>query len=823
MNSNQHHKHFLSLKWKTLFLLFAVLVIINCFLMLIGYQHLQHFFEQQLSQSIQQNANALLKQSRQRLLELGSATSLSANRDIGEGLIESVLEQHLNNNWYNLQLEWGLESISLHNEGGNQVKSWGYFQPSESISTLAETVLLEFEPKTQIQCSDKCRILAALPIVLADGTTKILILSTTLVDFIIDFSLEHDLGAALVRNKQESPANNPFQLWDYHIVGITHKHRYQEYLLTLNNELQPKTFLQQGMSLKINDQIIYFHAIPIELKNNNIDSFIILMSDVTEQRNAIYQNLIILGLILCGGLMASLIAMFLVLKGPMQRIKKQSELLPLLAKSGFSMVRKEIKKRQREGLTHDELDILEETAISLSHQLELMEKEIGSRTNELEHMALYDVLTGLANRRLFSESLAKITDESQLTGEIFAVIFIDLDNFKRINDSLGHDAGDQLLIEVGKRLTETVRPTDIVARLGGDEFTLILANVKSTANVRMVMDKILLSFVEIVHIGTDKEVVVSPSIGVAIGPEHGTEVHELMRCADLAMYHAKQEGKNCYHFFDSGMNEEIQNSMRLEKEINNAILKKQFRLYYQPIVDLRTGKVVMLEALLRWLHPVKGLLAPFEFIDMLEESGKIVELGPQLFEMSCLAIKLLDGCGLSDINIAINISAKQFKDPQLIEKLSAVLEQTKVTPDRLELEITENTLMEDLDRQCELLTELKEMGYKLAIDDFGTGYSSLSYLKELPVDVLKIDRSFIKDIPFDKQDIAITSAIAAMAYKLDLKVVAEGIETIEQQRFLEELGCEYGQGYIFQKPKALETFITYLKENDAEVKSRLAM
>ena len=473
-------------------------------------------------------------------------------------------------------------------------------------------------------------------------------------------------------------------------------------------------------------------------------------------------------------------------------------------------------------MTHDELDILEETAISLSHQLELMEKEIGSRTNELEHMALYDVLTGLANRRLFSENLARILDESKLSGDIFAVVFIDLDNFKRINDSLGHDAGDQLLIEVANRLTDNVRPTDMVARLGGDEFTLLLPNVKNIENVQMILDKILLSFHEQVVVGIEKEIIVTPSIGIAIGPEHGIEVHELMRCADLAMYHAKQEGKNCYHFFDMDMNEKIQNSMRMEKEINNAIANNQFRLYYQPIVDLKTGKVVMLEALLRWLHPVKGLLAPFDFIDTLEESGKIVELGPQLFEMACLAIKLLDGCGLEDINIAVNISAKQFKDPKLIAKLSAVLEAMNVVPERLELEITENTLMDDLDHQCALLTELKDMGYKLAIDDFGTGYSSLSYLKKLPVDVLKIDRSFIKDIPFDKQDIAITSAIAAMAYKLGLEIVAEGIETIEQQRFLEELGCEYGQGYIFQKPKALETFITYLKENNEEVKKKLA-
>ena len=820
MASLQDHKHFLSLKWKTLLLLFGVLVSINSLLMVVGYQHLQHFFEQQLSQSIQKNAHALMKQSRNRLLELGSATSLSANSDNAEGFNEKLLEQHINNSWYNIQLEWGLESISLYDENASQFNSWGNYQPTHHIETLIATVATEFSPKTKILCTDKCRIFAAQPVVLKSGQTKIMLLSTTLVDFIINFSLEHDLGAALLRHQQENQARNRFMLWDFHIAGITHKPEFQTYLQALNTEIQPKSFLQKGISLSINDKVIYFHAIPIEVNNGAVDSFMILMSDVTIQSDAIYKNMLISALILCSGLIVTLLALFLVLRGPMQRIKKQSELLPLLAKSGFAVVRKEIKKRKHGSLTHDELDILEETAVSLSHQLELMEKEIGSRTNELEHMALYDVLTGLANRRLFSENLARTLDESQNTGGIFAVVFIDLDNFKRINDSLGHDAGDQLLIEVAKRLSDNVRPTDVVARLGGDEFTLILPNVRSKENVQMILDKILLSFQEIITLAGDKEIVVTPSIGIAIGPDHGDAVQELMRCADLAMYYAKQEGKNCYHFFDKQMNDEIQNSIRLEKEVHNAIVNKQFRLYYQPIVDLKTGKVVMLEALLRWLHPVKGLLAPFEFIDMLEESGKIVDLGPQLFEMACLSIKLLDGCGLSDINIAINISAKQFKDPALTEKLTEILQQTRVKPERLELEITENTLMEDLDRQCELLTSLKDLGYKLAIDDFGTGYSSLSYLKELPVDVLKIDRSFVKDIPFDKQDIAITSAIAAMAYKLGLEVVAEGIETIEQQRFLEELGCEYGQGYIFQKPLALETFITYLRANAEDFRKK---
>ena len=344
---NQQHKHFLSLKWKTLFLLFGVLVLINCFLMLIGYQHLQQFFEQQLSQSIQHNANALLKQSRQRLLELGSATSLSANTDMAEGLKEQLLEKHLNNNWYNLQLEWGLESVSLHNQETGNVKSWGNYQPTKALDKLANTVMEAFEPKTQIICTDKCRIFAAQPIVLDDGTTKIMILSTTLVDFIIDFSLEHELGAALLRLQQENQSHNRFKLWDYHITGITYKSRYQNFLHTLNTEVQPKTFLQKGVSLDIDDKVIYFHAIPIELNNGTVASFIILMSDVTQQRNAIYHNLMISGLILCCGLVFSLLAMFLVLRGPMQRIKKQSELLPLLAKSGFAMVRKEIKKRQR--------------------------------------------------------------------------------------------------------------------------------------------------------------------------------------------------------------------------------------------------------------------------------------------------------------------------------------------------------------------------------------------------------------------------------------------------------------------------------------------
>ena len=810
----KRNRRFLSIKWKTLFLVSSVLLSINASLLIVGYRHVQNFLELQLSESTQKNISALLIQSKKNLLLVASTLALTANKNVEEGLQEKILQEYMNNNWESLAFDLALESIAVYGEDEEESSSnWGNVESSKDLKMLVKNVAVFSRSRALFSCQAQCRIYAALPIFMDDGSSKVLVISKTLTDFIVQFSVNYNIGIALLRNKVPAVEPNSFRIWDYFLTGITSDADYKNQLLQLSENVSFQKFVHKGWHLNVNEKHFYFYAIPVKDDKKIATNFMVLMTDITEQKQGIINNLMVGVVIFCLGLSLTMLSLFFVLNRPMQRIVFQAELLPLLAKSGFKLVRKEIGEHHKDKNTYDELDIFEETAVSLSYQLEQMEAEIGSRTDELEAMALYDVLTGLANRRKFTDEINEVLASTKTSKEIFAIVFIDLDNFKWVNDSLGHDIGDELLILVANHLRKSVRPTDLVARLGGDEFTIILKDIGNSENIVTVLEKILEAFRSFIKLEHHSSMAVTPSMGIAIGPTNANSVTDLMRCADIAMYSAKQDGKNCYQFFDQRMHDEIQKALILEDEVSEGIKNREFRLYYQPIVDLKTGKVLMLEALVRWIHPEKGVLAPFAFIDMLEESGKIVELGPQLFEMACLALKLLEACGLEDIRIAINISAKQFKDEKLVNKLLQVINRNKVKPSSLELEITENTLMENLEEQCLLLKKFQDIGFDIAIDDFGTGYSSLSYLKELPVNVLKIDRSFIKDTPDNKQDVAITSAIAAMAHKLQLDIVAEGIETVEQQNFLQDIECKYGQGYLYQKPEPLETMINFLKDN----------
>lgn len=813
VDSNKKTTHFLSLRWKVFFLLGLLLTTINGSLTYFGYHYLQQMLADQLSDYIESSSSSLIISSQQKLLDLAAAITLAGDSEDNGGLTAQSLKRHLNNKWDILQINYALESVVLIDQAGTLTIQQGSYQPNEHIVAMAQQVTENYEPVTRISCRANCSILAAVPQSFADGSTQTVVLSFSLVDYILEFSQQNDLGVVLLRKHSAEPLSADSAAWGYRIDGVTNRGVYQPLLKSLEAEVRIDRVIRQGVSLEVKgDKFYYFHGVAIKDVDASDDNILLLISDISEQRMEIYRDLYAAVSIFVVGSLLTMVVLLLVLRKPMSRMSQLAELLPLLAESGFKRLRSKMPEQQSVFLFHDELDVVDQTAVFLSHKLEKMEAEIQGRTSELEYMALHDVLTGLANRRQYIHHLNSIIKDCETFGERFAVVFIDLDNFKRINDSLGHEAGDELLIEVSRRLTKGVRETDIVARFGGDEFTLLLPQLSSISNVVDIMEKLLCSFQKTIVV-SGKEIMVTPSIGIAVGPDNGKEAVELMRCADMAMYEAKQEGKNCYHFFTDEMNNNVQRVIRIENELCEGIDYNQFRLYYQPLVDFRTGKVVSLEGLLRWNHPTKGLLGPVDFIDILESNGQIVLLGPQIFEMACLDLRLLQKLGLDDLTIAINISAKQFHDVSFVKKFLAVFEKTGISASSLKLEITENTLMVDIDRQVELMYELKAMGFKLSIDDFGTGYSSLSYLKKLPVDELKIDRSFVMDIPDNSDDMEITAAITEMAHKLRLKVVAEGVETAEQQAFLKGINCDYGQGYLYHRPEALEKLIPYLQQN----------
>jgi len=432
---------------------------------------------------------------------------------------------------------------------------------------------------------------------------------------------------------------------------------------------------------------------------------------------------------------------------------------------------------------------------------------------KMEQLALYDELTGLANRRLFYSKLGLLLDNLN-ESTIGAVMLLDLDFFKTINDTRGHHIGDELLKAVARRLRHALQEQDVAARLGGDEFALLISPVESEERVMHIAERILSALTRPFSID-DTELQVTTSLGIALVPKDGTEPDSLLKHADLAMYQAKEMGRNQFRFFTESLHEQLQTYIRFTREMPVALEKGEFLLNYQPQVDLQTGEIIGAEALIRWQHPELGIVPPPEFISVAEETGFIVPLGRWVIATACEALRELKASGYGHLRVAVNLSARQFRDPQLISMISQILKDTDVAPDQLEIEITETLLMHDVQQAINTLQELQSLGMTIAIDDFGIGYSSFNYLKTLPINVLKVDREFIKDIPDHLDDMEITAAIISMAHRLNLRVVAEGIETQVQQVFLEEHACDFGQGYLFSRPVPLDQFMALLPATEA--------
>ena len=434
----------------------------------------------------------------------------------------------------------------------------------------------------------------------------------------------------------------------------------------------------------------------------------------------------------------------------------------------------------------------------------------------MEQMAFYDTLTNLANRRLFQERLAHTIERGTRSKRTSALLYLDLDNFKRVNDTLGHQIGDHLLREVALRLQECVRSEDTVGRTGGDEFTILLDEVNSPTDAGLVAQKILNHLREPIQI-SGHPLIVTTSIGITILPSDGLDPNLLMRNADLAMYRAKERGRNNYQFYSDDMNTNAVARLRTEYEIRQAIENEEFELYYQPKVAISDCEITGFEALIRWNHPERGVLTPDEFIEIAEDTGSIIDIGSWVIEEACRASASFTSALNKSISIAINISPRQFRDPNLVTTVRRNVRETNIDANQVELEITETMLMQDVAAAQETVHRLSELGIRLAIDDFGTGYSSLNYLKRFPINTVKVDKSFIMDLPNNPDDMAITRAVIAMAHQLKMEVVAEGVETREQFEFLSLQKCEYAQGWLFSKAVPLHDAIALLEQDLSSV------
>lgn len=442
--------------------------------------------------------------------------------------------------------------------------------------------------------------------------------------------------------------------------------------------------------------------------------------------------------------------------------------------------------------------------VARSHESQAREKEL----------AQLDVLTGLPNRAAARERFEHAVAVGQRNNTRVGLMFLDLDDFKTINDSYGHQTGDEFLKQTAERLTQTVRVSDCVCRLGGDEFLIILESVKDSSQVAVVADKILSAIKQPIHLD-NADLVVSASIGIAIAPDDGRDFDTICRQADIAMYHTKGSGRNNYHFFDETMNRKLQDRLRVLGYLHDAVNRSQFELYFQPKIDLRSGRVIGAESLIRWNHPEMGLIHPGEFIPIAEQSGLIMEIGDWVITESCRSGKRWQDITSSEFSIAVNISSIQFSRADLLGRIKGALQESGLSPQSLELELTETLLIDNNDTIKESLEQLRDLGVVLSIDDFGTGYSNLGYLKAFDVSVLKIDRSFISKILSSDHDRVIVEAIMQVATQLDLRVVAEGVENRDVAEALLELGCDMAQGYYWSEPLNAGEFEKFLTRKNA--------
>ena len=689
-----------------------------------------------------------------------------------------------------LQINHNVESLWLVSE---QVKP--VFQsspmPAQVLASI-KRVIQTSAPDYQLSCVQECLQLVSIPILNAKGDMAIVSMAISFVDviFAINQALENQVAIVAFEKSAE------VKLAQAEIITSSAPKLMNSLFMNSQSQAMLSNVKKDGLQIEYNDKSYLINL--MHLADSKAQDFYMAQVDDVSSFTEKYRDYRLQ--FVFSAIAILIVIAFLVhfVAGPFtKRLLVLTDILPLLAKKEFEQFRKTKIKQSK--VFPDEIDVLINATTALSYELEQLNIEITQKTKELENIAMYDLLTGLPNRNMLNFQLRKVINNASRKGSNAGILFLDLDDFKKVNDTHGHGEGDKLLIEAANRINLSVTSADIVCRFGGDEFLILLNENTSLELAQELAKSILKSFQKPIKINSSL-FYVTCSIGIAMLEDELIQASELISRADIAMYEAKGNGGDQYFAYQGGMFQRVAHRVMMESEVKQALAKGQFSLSLQPQLVAKTNKLHGFEALLRWQHPERGLVSPDDFIPILENSEHMIELGYWVIRRCFELSKGLGKIGLTDAIIAINLSAGQFADVNLISYLEALLVEFDLPAKNFELELTEQTLVKDIDKAIETMDAMRSLGFSFAIDDFGTGYSSLAYLKRMPVDVIKIDKSFVFGMLENHADFQIIMSTIAMVKNLGLTVIAEGVETKAQLRSLTDNDCDLIQGYYFSKP-----------------------
>lgn len=786
-------RRYLSLSWKMLLLMLSMLLVLLFGFTSLSLLHMDEQFQRQQAQRKAEGLQyftfynqAIEQQLLTWLQSYAELQQLDKAADFAGFSAQLALQAEL------LQMNFAVNQLSLYGPDLQLLLQTGGAMP-ERAETLLQRTLSEQRPESIVYCDGRCSKLVSLPLLNRNGDVAILLLSTDLTEVL--YSLHQTLGVDVA--VLNYPALQHAGL-SAGLLQASDRELAQRIYQQLTENATPAAIGQQGAVVQLGMKYYYLHRITLDPQQPDA-YMLIMLEDISKVLldNQRYQQKVYY---LAAACFAGMALMLLVMSRRIsRRILRLARKLPLLAQRRYAEFRQS--NSETKVLLADELSLFNTAVNTLSVDLEKLDAELAEKTASLERMAMFDQLTGLGNRNMLQYQLQLALAALKLQPGAVGLVFLDLDKFKNINNSHSHAVGDSLLIETAARLRQLASAGQVVCRFGGDEFAIVLPHLSNAKQAEQLADEVLTVFNRpfIMQRGS---VTVTASIGVSVSYDTHISAEELIRQADLAMYQAKNDGRNCIYRFNEQMSADLANRLLLEAELRQAIAQQQFFLAYQPQVDLATGKLSGFEALLRWQHPQRGMVAPDDFIAVLEQTQLIVDVGYWVFGQACQQCKALIERGMHDIQIAVNLSAVQFLQSDLPQKFSQMLQQYSIDARHFELELTESTLVSQVSQTLDVMYRLKSLGFRFAIDDFGTGYSSLNYLKRMPVDVIKIDKSFVQGMLENASDHQIVVSTVAMVQKLGLQIVAEGVESLAHLQLLQRHHCDFVQGYYLAKPIA---------------------